>query len=385
MAQTVTSSFRPALIRDHVVAVTAEVIDTNGGVLATLQPISGNVTVDIDRDIRREAGDITLVDPDGTLTPNDISDILSPLSGNEIQLRRGISYYGNLTPELVSLGIFGFTSVTVSQDGSGLTVTVGGLQDRGARISRARYVKPYYVTSSTALETVVTRLLQRTWPAVPGINNFPATGINISSLAWGSEGDSDPWSDSVDLCDAKGYRLYFDVDGYVTMEQIESIGDLDELVRYDPVGDATHDANPMILSLSRTWDVDNTYNGVVAVGEGSGLLIPFQAVAWDNDPASPTYYLGNFGKRPRFYSSAAIYSKAEAVTTAEAQLRKTRGVTETVTWSQIPDPSLDVGDGVYIINDDVQVDNLYRIDRIDMPLSPSDPMTVTARAKRITS
>lgn len=383
MAQTVTSAFRPALIRDHDVAVTVNVIDTDRNVLATLKPISGNVTVDIDRDIRREAGDITLVDPDGTLTPNDIADILSPLSGNEIQLFRGLNYYGNSTPELVSLGVFGFTSCTVEQDGSGLTITVGGLQDRGARISRARYVKPYYITSATALETVVTALLQRTWPAVPGTNNFPTTGVTISTLAWGSEGDSDPWSDSVDLCDAKGFRLFFDVNGNVSMIPIDAIADLEELVHYDPVGNGTYSANPMILSLSRTWDVDNTFNGIVAVGEGSGLLKPFQAVAWDNDPASPTYYLGDFGQRPRFYSSAAIYSKADAVTTAQGQLRKTLGVTETLTWQQIPDPSLDVGDGVYVVNTDVQVDGLYRIDRIDLPLSPSEPMTVTARAKRI--
>lgn len=385
MAQSVSSAFRPALIRDHVVEVVAQVIDTTGAVLATLQPVNGNVTVDIDRDVRREAGDITLVDPDGTLTPNDIADILSPLSGNEIVLKRGIRYFGNSTPELVTLGTFGFTSITVEQAGQGLTLTVGGLQDRAARISRARYVKPYSLTSLTALETVITNLLRRTWPAVPGTNNFPTTGVNITSLAWGSEGDSDPWSDSVDLCDAKGYRLYFDPSGNVVMEQIIGLADLTELVRYDPDGDATTDPNPMILSLSRTWDVDNTFNGIVAVGEGSGLLIPFQAVAWDDDPASPTYYLGDFGKRPRFYSSPAILSRNDAVTTAQAQLRKTLGVTETVTWSQIPDPSLDVGDGVYVVNTEVGVSNLYRIDRIDLPLAPMEPMTVTARSQRITS
>jgi hypothetical protein len=383
MAQPVTSAFRPALIRDHTVEVAAQVIDSDGGVLATLQPIGGNVTVDIDRDIRREAGDLTLVDPTGTLTPDDIADILSPLSGNEIVLSRGISYFGNTTPELITLGTFGFTSITVDNQGQGLTVTVGGLQDRAARISRARYVRPYSITTPTALETVVAGLLRRTWPAIPGTDNFPTTGVTVRSLAWGSEGDSDPWSDAVDLCDAKGFRLYFDPSGTPAMEQITDLSALTELVRYDADGDGTNTANPMILGLSRTWDVDQTFNGVVATGEYSGLLLPFQSVAWDDDPASPTYYLGDFGKRPRFYSTWAIYNKTDAVTTAQAQLKKTLGITETVTWSQIPDPSLDVGDGVYVVNPEVAVDNLYRIDRIDIPLSPLEPMTVTARTRRI--
>jgi len=383
MAQQVSSGFRAALITDHQAEATVELIDVDGALLATLQPLNGNVTVDIDRDMRREAGDITLVDPTGALTPNDVADILSPLSGNEIRLRRGITLPGTSTQELIPLGVFGFTRVTVEQTSDGLTLVVGGLQDRSARVSRARYTKPYSVTTSTALETVVTGLLRRTFPAIKGTDNFPTTGVTITSLAWGSEGDSDPWSDSVDLCDSKGYRLYFDANGVVTMEQIISPNDVTELVRYNPTATATTTANPMILSLSRTWDSDDTYNGIVASGEGSGLRYPFQSVAWDDDPSSITYYLGNYGKRPRFYSTWSIYNKADAVTTAQAQLKKTLGVTEIVSWTQIPDPSLDVGDGVYVVNSDVQVDNLYRIDRIDIPLSPLEPMSVTARGRRV--
>ena len=377
MAYAVSSSFRPALIKDHVDTSVATVIDVNGGTLATLQVISGNVTVDIDRSVRREAGDITLVDPDGTLTPNDIADILSPLAGNEIRLQRGIVYYDGTT-ELVPIGIYGFNTVTVDLDQNGLTLTVGGLQDRAGRVGESRYTRPYSIAVSTALETVIKGLLQRGWQGTPGLDNLPTTGITITGRSWGSEGDADPWNDAVDLCEDQGYRLYFDETGAVVMEQIQDMANLTAAVTYDST-------NPMVLSISRTWDTFNTYNGVVATGEGSGLLIPFRAVAWDDDPSSPTYYLGAFGKRPRIYSSPNILSAADATRSANAQLKKTLGVTETVSWTQIPDPSLQVGDGVQITIPTASINNLYRIDRIDLPLSPMDLMQVTARAKRITA
>jgi hypothetical protein len=377
MAYPVSDDFRPALIVDHVDTAVATVIDLDGATLATLQIMGGNVTFDIDRSVRAEAGDLTLIDPDGTLTPNDIADILSPLAGHEIKLERGI-VYADGTSELVPLGVFGFNQVTVDLDNSGLTLTVGGLQDRAGRVGESRYTKPYSIATSTALETVIKGLVQRGWPAAPGVDNLPTTGITITGRSWGSEGDADPWNDAVDLADAQGYRLYFDGNGSLTMEQYQDLGDLEATVTYDST-------NPIVLSIARTWDTFNTYNGVIAVGEGSGLLIPFQAVAWDDDPASPTYYLGAFGKRPRIYSSPNILSKADAVRTANAQLKKTLGVTETVSWTQIPDPSLQVGDGVQVTIDAAAVDNLYRIDRIDLPLSPMDLMQVTARAKRITA
>lgn len=384
MAYPVSSTFRSSLIVSHEVESQVDVCSSDGTVLATLQPTNGNVTVDIDRVIRREAGDITVVDPTGVLTPDDIADVLSPLTGNELRLYRGIKYSSGST-ELIPLGVFGFTQVTVSQDGSGLTITIGGLQDRAARVGRAKYVSPYSIPTATALETVIAGLLRRGWADTPGLGNLPTTGVTITSRSYGNDYDSDPWSDAFNLCDAKGYRLYFDVNGYAQMDPIGSMADVTELVRYTATATETATYNPMVTAISRTWDAENTYNGVIAVGEGSGLLLPFKATVWDEDPESATYYLGGFGKRPRVYSSPNIYSKAEATATASGQLRKTLGVTETVTWSQIPDPSLDVGDGVYVVEPDTRVDALYRIDRIDLGIGEGDVMNVTARAKRVTA
>ena len=376
MAYPVSSRFRAALATSHKAVVRADLCDTTGTVLATLKPLGGNVTADIDRAVRREAGDLELADPAGTIRPVDVDDLLSPLVGNELRLYRGVEYADG-TEELVPLGVFGFTSASMSEDENGVTVSIGGLQDRAARISRARLLSPYNVASGTALETAITGLLQRAWAGVDFGTGLPDTGITLAAVGYGGEGDTDPWEAATALADAYGYRLAFDVVGQVTLTSITSADQAVSVVAY---GD---DGELMLTSLSKSWDTTDTYNGVLAIGEGSSLLIPARALVYDDDPTSPTYWLGSLGKRPRVYSSPYLATKAQALAAATAQLDKTLGITEGLSWASIVDPSLDVGDGITITRSALGVDALYRIDRLDVPLEAGSPMTATARTRRV--
>jgi len=142
-------------------------------------------------------------------------------------------------------------------------------------------------------------------------------------------------------------------------------------------------SNLMLTTLTKSWDTADTYNGVIAVGEGSGLLYPFRAVVWDDDPTSPTYYLGDFGKRPRYFTDPTIISQAQAQASARGQLDKTLGLTEKLTWTQLVDPSLDVDDGVNVYDEELGVNRLYRLDRLTIPLEASSPMSAEARTRRV--
>lgn len=373
MSYPVTDAFRAALLADHTVSVLAQVIDEDNNVLATLNVIGGVVTVDAERLVRREAGDITVTNQN--LTPLQANDLLSPLNGYEIKLFRGIKYADG-TAERVPLGVFGYTSVTLEDNGGGLTVTLGGLVDRSERVSRARYSGRVLITNGTSVEAAVTALVTSAWPDVP-LNTFPTTGKTMPAVAYGVEGDGDPWSDAVSIAEDKGYRLYFDQDGKLTMSaQVLTVPDTG-VVNYGTT-------QLMVTSLAKTWDTADTYNGVIAVGEGSGLLIIPRATVWDDVPTSPTYYLGGFGKRPRIYSSPLLLTVADATEAATVQLNKSKGLGEQLRWSQIVDPSLDVDDAVGIVNADMSVNAVYLLSRISVPLSAMEPMTAEARVRRLT-
>ena len=381
MSYTVSDEFRNALRYGHKVATLAQVCDITGNVLATLEPLSGQVTVDVDRLARREAGDLQLVDDTGTLTPLDVDDLLNPLNGYEIRLYRGIQYPNNGSRDLIPLGVFGYTGATVTDTGAGVTFTLSGLVDRSERIARARYANRVQVTSTgNATETVITTILQQAWEGVPFAGGqLPTTGTTVPVSSFGVEGDSDPWRDAVQIAESKGYRLFFDVNGQVTMQQVVDQVPTTAVVDYGGT-------DLMVLSMMRAWDTSDTYNGILAVGESSNQRTnsPYRFTAWDDDEDSPTYYLGPFGKRLRVYSSPLIGSTADAERAARLQLAKTRGVAETLSWSQIVDPSLDVDDAVQVTQASVGVDAIYLLSRLTIPLSPSDAMSAESKQRRLT-
>lgn len=375
MAYPVSDAFRTALTGDHRVVVQADICDVDGTVLASLQPISGSVTVDIDRAARREAGDLTLVDPTGALVPTDLDDLLSPLNGYELRLYRGIAYADDTT-ELVPLGVFGWSGIALSDSGEGLTITLTTLIDRSQRIARARYANRVVVTKDTAVETAIANVLKQAWPAVAfASGDLPETGLTMPAVAYGVEGDSDPWADAQDIAESKGFRVYFNVNGEVELQSATATPD--PIATYGEGGDL------MVVSIDKGWDTADTYNGVRAVGEGSGLLQIASATVWDDDPTSPTYYLGSFGRRLRVYSSPLLITNADAKQAARLQLSKTAGVAENLTWNQIVDPSLDVGDAVTIVRSSMGVDARYQIDRLTVPLDATQPMSATARTRRV--
>ena len=378
MAYPVSSTFRTALEASHDVVVLATICDIYGNIKATLRPLGGQVSIDIDRSVRREAGDLQLIDPDGTLRPTDATDILSPLTGYELRLYRGIQFPSGTT-ELIPLGVFGWSTATMSETETGVTLSIGGLQDRSTRISDARYSQAVNITAGTSLESALSSILLQAWGEVPFAGGqLLETGKVMPAVAYGAEGDADPWEDARALADAQGYRLYFDVDGHVALSPILGADQVTAAVSY-----GTTYSNLMITSLIKTWDATDTFNGVFALGEGSGLLVPFRGLAWDDDPTSPTYYLGSFGKRPRYFSDPTIINQTQADASARSQLDKTLGIAEKLTWSQLVDPSLDVDDGVNVYDEELGVNRLYRLDRLTIPLDPSSPMSAEARTRRV--
>ena len=355
-------------------------------------------------------GDLYPIEVDAGIVPSSPFSALAPF-GNELRLWRGIrvtrlqtdnttygelgaSYtdyaalataaasYGALNAttsieveedEYVPLGVFLITNVDVNTSGGGTTVTIHG-SDRSLRVSRARWTQPYTVDSGTNVATGIGDLLADRWTNVE--TGFSDTDETLNRAVFGLETENDPWKDARKLAEAAGLELYFDPDGIARLAPVEDYDTATPDVSY------LEDEEAMILDLSRSLTIETTYNGVIATGEGSESSATFRGEVWDDDPESPTYRYGAFGEVPMFYASPLLTSDEQATKAATTILAKKKGAQESVSWTQIVDPSLDVGDAIRVVNKATKVDRLMVLDRLSIPLAPAAAMSAVARTVR---
>lgn len=340
--------------------------------LQTVQIQSGSVTINSDMASRRECEvEIVTNRTINNQVPDNDFDVITPF-GNELRLYRGIKFDDG-TEEYVPLGVFVITDVGIVDNNEGVTLTLSGT-DRSLLISRAKWVYPYQVEDGS-LETAIGELLRDRYPDVE--TAFLTSNVSINQVVLGSENDNDPWKDAVELCELVGFDLFFNVNGVVEMAQFPSL-DGSVVVSTFVEGNGT-----TVTSIDRKISTKETFNGVVYTIEGTGVSVPIRVEAWDEDSTSPTYRFGKFGEVPTFVETSLLATEAEAVRAAAALLNKYIGAQETISWECIPDPTLDVNDVVYVKADGAKVDRLVIIDKIDLPLSAQDTMSVTARTVRV--
>jgi hypothetical protein len=330
----------------------------------TLSPVSGSVTMDSRRSITRTADlDLTATTTRSAAQIYDL--VMTP--GLEITIKRGLKLADG-TFEYVPLGIFSTDTASITRGTSG-TVRWNG-SDRSKKISRARFTDPYQITAGTNLATAGTDLLRSRWPLTPV--SFDAILDTVTAqLIFEAGESSDPWEQARNLFADYGYDLNFDGEGTARAVVIP-----------DPsITTATFDfgsgATNLVMGAESAGSLENTFNGVIASGEGSDVALPTRGEAWDDNPLSPTYYLGSYGKVPLFYSSPLLTTQQIAQTAANSILAKLKGRVDGLSWSTVVNPALEPLD---VIQMNVG-GTTYKavIDQLTIPLKATDAMTATAR------
>lgn len=365
------AALKAAVLTDHTAVSKAE-IWTSDQKLADLNISAGSVMISTDSAARRTCS-VSLVTDRTTanLVPDNDFDNLTPF-GNELRLYRGVQFADG-TKEYVPLGIFVMTDVVIKDTNEGVAIDVEGT-DRSLIISRAKWTAPYQMVTGT-LEDSISALLSDRYPDVT--TAFPTTNVSINQVILGTENDNDPWKDAVEICELVGYDLYFDADGIVQMKQFPSL-DGAVVVRLFEEGNGT-----TALSLERSISTNETFNGVIYTIQGSEVPQPIRVEAWDEDTSSPTYRYGKFGEVPTFVETSLLSTEDEAITAALNLLNSYIGAQETIAWSALVDPTLDVQDVVYIKSNGAKVDRLVILDDLEIPLSPEEGMSATARTVRV--
>lgn len=290
----------------------------------------GDIQLDSTASIRGTLNLIT--DGDGSF-PDNASDLFTPY-GNEVFVRRGIAFGGG-TIEWVSLGYFRIDSVEqdTAPDGS-ITLEC---QDRMAGIIEARLLAPVQYSATATYGDIVDDLIMEVYPWATvqwdDLTDTDAIGRSVIS-------EDDRYKFLNDLITSVGKVWYWDHRGILV---IKDVPDPD-----DPVWSVNAGENGVLVSLSRSLSREGVYNAVVASGEALDTEAPSRAVVVDNNPDSPTYYYGDFGKVPRFYSSPFITTDSQAQTAAASLLTQNLGLPYSVDLTSIPNPALEPLDPIAV-------------------------------------
>jgi hypothetical protein len=332
--------------------------------------VSGSVDVDRGAHIRRTCS-VSLAGTDRRVIPIKARDLFSVVSGHELRLSRGIEFADG-QQQLWTLGVFGLSAAPTTDNPDALEVRLSG-SDRSRRVIRNRFTAPYIVADGSNAVTAAQALIR---DRLPGVQFRSAnTAYTTPQLIFDEQ--SDPWQAAQDILSGAGMEVFFDIDGYCVIQAEPDPNDptLRASFTYAEGSEAT------ILGLTRDTDNEQIYNGVIVTGESTTNSAPVRGEAWDDNPASPTYYLGTYGKVPLFYRSEFIKTTQQAAAAAKARLRKVMGATELISFTGIVNSAHREGEIIRIERARSGVSGLFMLDGFGIPLRGTDGMTVKTRKR----
>lgn len=285
--------------------------------------------------------------------------------------------HGPITSVTPAMG----TSSAGSGGGQGVVSTGGGqtgvgryLKIKGVDPSKSIAVNPWEkpkVVNSQPFDQAVTGLVVN---RLPTQESFSVVSANrdCDLVIYGLDGPSDAWQDIRDLATACGFEAYFDSAGTLVFRPVTD----PRTAR--PVWAFTDGDTCTVTHAERELTADQTYNYIVVKGESTSSQNAVSAIAFDDDPASPTYVFGRFGRHfPGPITIAAVVTQDQAQLAANAILYASLGASETATITTVPIPFLEVGDCVTVSIGDIKADGRYVITQMTTPLSAGGAQTLT--------
>lgn len=354
------SPFAASVAGSHQMASRCDVLFDRQVVAEGIAVVGGTVTYD--RTAARLARlDITVAEP--TRLPVSADDLLSPY-GYELLVWRGVQY--GTDAELVPLGVFPIQTSSIH----GITLSTAIIaEDRSRLVSDARFEDVTQIAAGTNYATAIQNLIAA---GVSGLTYlFPSVSFTTPLLTFAAQDDR--WEAAKGMAKSIGHELVFEGLGRLALRP-------EPTFTSTPVTTISEGVN--LVDVGAVLDRATAYNKVIATSANAALGAQYRGEAADLDPASPTYYLGPFGKKPRFYSSEFLASNAQCDTAAAAILAANLGVSRSVNFAAIPDPRLECSDVIRLIRTPLEMDELHIIDSLTLGLAAGNSMTATTRTSQ---
>lgn len=366
------AQYRDALTRPHTVYNRVDVLDRDGDVLqAGLGFIDGSVRATLNSRVARVLS-LTVdrswfpllssgqVDTGGLLTPY----------GNRLRAFRGITY-GDGT--VVSFPAFYGRIETVQMTRAG-SITVSA-NDLAADVVDAQFEAPEQSNPANTISEEFRRLILGALPdAAFGVSDL--TGVKIAPIAWQNDR-----AQALDDMSATAAMLWYPLaDGSFVQRYTPwtNPGQSPQLTLSDGTGAVAGQLN-MIADWTITLSRSGVYNAVVFAAERQDGTKPVFATVRDADPNSPTFYLGNFGRKPLLIQNQSALTQSQCRLAAESALNAATAITQT--WdpvSIVADASLELGDLITMNAEGASSQQV--ISGFTLPLRETGDMSLSLRA-----
>jgi hypothetical protein len=343
------SSFWDATIgQSHQISVRVQAMFNRSTIALGLRVSGGQITLDR---TASSLGRLTATFAEPTLIPTQTGGTLTPF-GYELAVQLGI-IYGDGSAENLPMGIYPIQQTQI--DGINLTSSVTAV-DRSQLVRDARFEDDYSVAAGTNMGTAILNMVQAGVPGLP--YSFTSTPYTSPVLTFAAQ--SDRWDAAQGMASSIGCELFFDGAGYLRLRN--------ELSSATPVATIADGPGGVMVSAALSLDRSGAYNRVIATGENTTNAAVYRGVWTDDNPASPTYYFGSFGHKPRFYASPFIASDAQAASAAFAIGLQQTGVARSLDFGMVRNPALEPGDVVQIRRAALGLDEVHRIDSLTIDL-----------------
>lgn len=319
-----------------------------------------SIIMDSASKVRRQL-DLRLADP--RLNPKDPRSALAPY-GTELVVRYGIRYLA--TTEFVPVGVFRLDEAGGGLVGGEVAITA---PDRSRAIADAIFQSP---AQSRPGATIPIQISELVWDVLPDVRIEDRTGSSAVTprVIW----EEDRWGAIENLATSIGAEVIFDPEGTCVIRPVPSADAL-------PSWWAQIGPSGTIVTGSTLISRIGVNNIVVVRGERTDDAPPVYAVAYDDDPNSPTWYEGPFGEVPLIWTSPLITSTKQALDAANGLLERRKAMIRELTLGMVPNPLLEPGDVLALQYQDYSVDRVAIV-RCELPLTPG-PMSVTARSGQV--
>jgi hypothetical protein len=364
----VTSRWNTAIVNSHKMVSKVDIWFGGIPIVTGLKVVDGTVTKDSTALVLGRC-DLTFAEP--TRLPKDAGDPLSPF-GYEAYVQRGIDYLDGSAPELMPQGVFPIQTSKMS--GTTLLRSVS-LMDRAQMVVDADFEDAVQIAAGTNFATAIQTVISG---GVSGLTYaFGSTTLTTPLLTFPAF--SGRWKAAQMMARSIGMRLYFDGVGQCVLTPEP---DVRTVTPVWTVAESVPGTRGVLVSIDVEQTRADTYNKVTCVGQNAANTAQFRGVAFDNDPSSPTYYFGNFGKKPRQFTSALIGSQAQADAAAAATLTSQLGLSASVTLGAVPNPALEAGDPILVKRAALGINEVHLADKITIGLSPGSVQSIDSRARQ---